>query len=67
MKGLHIPSLTSKIFFYKEPFLHDGESSWCVRISIAVAESNSNNVGPKQRPLKPIVRSVIFARPWGRK
>lgn len=42
-------------------FFHDGESSWWIKISMAIAESNSNDMGPSPWTQKPALKNVIFA------
>ena len=42
-------------------FFHDGESSWWIKISKAMAKSNSNDMGPSPRTEKRALKNVIFA------
>lgn len=48
-------------FTQRAIFFHDGESSWWIKISIAIVKSNSNDMGPSPWTQKPALKNVIFA------
>lgn len=54
-------SRLQRAFRTKTHFFHDGESSWWIKISIAIAKSNSNDMGPSPWTQKPALKNVIFA------
>lgn len=48
-------------------FSYDGESSWWIKISKAIAKSNSNDMGPCPWTQKPRSKECNICCPWGRK